>query len=246
MAKVGSRAALHVYPAVTTEPPRSEVTTSDAIMSQETDTKPRRKGSREERRFQLIEATIEVLAQNGFARTTQTEVAKKAGLSHGLVSFHFATKEKLLAETLAFLAEEYRQNWMDALDAAPPDAAHQLDALLRADFNLEICTQDRLFAWCSFWGEAQSRPIYQQSCGSNDQQYIEVMEGISARLCAEQGSPFDPILVARILRVTVEGVWLDMITMTRPYSPAEGLRSVYTCAAAFFPAVFNEDGLISG
>ncbi len=226
--------------------PRSEVTTSDAIMSQETDTKPRRKGSREERRFQLIEATIEVLAQNGFARTTQTEVAKKAGLSHGLVSFHFATKEKLLAETLAFLAEEYRQNWMDALDAAPPDAAHQLDALLRADFNPEICTQDRLFAWCSFWGEAQSRPIYQQSCGSNDQQYIEVMEGISARLCAEQGSPFDPILVARILRVTVEGVWLDMITMTRPYSPAEGLRSVYTCAAAFFPAVFNEDGLISG
>jgi TetR/AcrR family transcriptional repressor of bet genes len=222
------------------------VTTSDAIMSQETDTKPRRKGSREERRFQLIEATIEVLAQNGFARTTQTEVAKKAGLSHGLVSFHFATKEKLLAETLAFLAEEYRQNWMDALDAAPPDAAHQLDALLRADFNPEICTQDRLFAWCAFWGEAQSRPIYQQSCGSNDQQYIEVMEGISARLCAEQGSPFDPILVARILRVTVEGVWLDMITMTRPYSPEEGLRSVYTCAAAFFPEVFDEDGLISG
>jgi hypothetical protein len=67
------------------------------------------------------------------------------------------------------------------------------------------------------------------------------MEGICARLCAEQGSPFDPILVARILRVTVEGVWLDMITMTRPYSPEEGLRSVYTCAAAFFPAVFSED-----
>jgi TetR/AcrR family transcriptional repressor of bet genes len=214
-------------------------------MSDESESKRRRKGSREERRIQLIEATIEVLAQNGYARTTQTEVARKAGLSHGLVSFHFATKEKLLAETLAFIAEEYRQNWVGALEAAPPDAARQLDALLRADFNPQICTQARLYAWCTFWGEAQSRPIYQQSCGSNDQEYIEVMEGICTRLCAEQGSPFDPILVARMLRVAVEGVWLDMITMTNPYSAEEGLRSVHTCATAFFPAVFCDKGLIS-
>jgi TetR/AcrR family transcriptional repressor of bet genes len=213
-------------------------------MSDESDSKRRRKGSREERRVQLIEATIDVLAQNGFARTTQTEVAKRAGLSHGLVSFHFATKEKLLAETLAFLAEEYRQNWMTALESAPNDAAQQLDALLRADFNPQICTQHRLYAWCSFWGEAQSRPIYQQSCGSNDQEYIEVMEGICARLCAEQGSPFDPVIVARMLRVAVEGVWLDMITMTNPYTPEEGLRSVYTCATAFFPGLFAEMGLL--
>jgi TetR/AcrR family transcriptional repressor of bet genes len=190
-------------------------------MSDESDSKRRRKGSREERRIQLIEATIEVLAQNGYARTTQTEVARKAGLSHGLVSFHFATKEKLLAETLAFIAEEYRQNWVGALEAAPADAARQLDALLRADFNPQICTQARLYAWCTFWGEAQSRPIYQQSC------------------------PFDPVLVARMLRVAVEGVWLDMITMTNPYSAEEGLRSVHTCATAFFPAVFCDKGLIS-
>jgi AcrR family transcriptional regulator len=214
-------------------------------MSDASDSKRRRKGSRQERRIQLMEATIEVLALKGYARTTQTEVAKKAGLSHGLVSFHFATKETLLSETLAFLAEEYRQNWVGALETAPADAARQLDALLRADFNPEICTRARLYAWCTFWGEAQSRPIYQQSCGSNDQEYIEVMEGICARLCAERGSPFDPVLVARILRVAVEGVWLDMITMTNPYGPEEGLRSVHTCAAAFFPAVFNDRGLIS-
>jgi AcrR family transcriptional regulator len=214
-------------------------------MSDAPDSKRRRKGSREERRIQLMEATIEVLAQNGYARTTQTDVAKTAGVSHGLVSFHFATKETLLSETLAFLAEEYRQNWVGALESAPPDAARQLDALLRADFNPEICTKARLYAWCTFWGEAQSRPIYQRSCGSNDQEYIEVMEGICTRLCAEQGSPFDPVLVARILRVAVEGVWLDMITMSNPYGPEEGLRSVHTCAAAFFPAVFHDRGLIS-
>ena len=70
-----------------------------------------RKLSREARRNQLIEATIEALATRGYARTTLTEVAKIAGLSHGLVNFHFQTKEKLLAETLQFLADEYRENW---------------------------------------------------------------------------------------------------------------------------------------
>ena len=71
---------------------------------------PPRKMSRESRRAQLIESTIETLALRGYARTTLTEVARTAGLSHGLVNFHFETKEKLLSETLGYLAEEYRLN----------------------------------------------------------------------------------------------------------------------------------------
>ena len=140
-----------------------------------------RKQSREARRTQLIEATIETLATLGYARTTLTEVAKKAGLSHGLVNFHFETKEKLLAETLKFLADEYRNNWLAALDTAGTDPAAQLDALIRADFNPAICTPARLSAWCSFWGEAQCRPLYQQQCGSNDTEYNERMEKIAPR-----------------------------------------------------------------
>ena len=59
---------------------------------------PPRKQPRDTRRQQLIEATIETLAARGYARTTMTEVARTAGISHGLVNFHFETKEKLLAE----------------------------------------------------------------------------------------------------------------------------------------------------
>ena len=51
-----------------------------------------RKASREVRRQQLIDATIATLARVGFARTTLTEVAATARLSHGLIIFHFETK----------------------------------------------------------------------------------------------------------------------------------------------------------
>ena len=204
-----------------------------------------RKASRESRRQQLIEATIATIARRGYARTTLTDVAATAGLSHGLVNFHFETKEKLLTATLLYLAGEYRDNWLSALAAAPPAPASQLDALIRADFNAVICAPERLSAWCAFWGEAQCRPIYQQECGSNDIEYAERLEDICARLIAEGGYGGEPGRVARVIRVTVEGVWLDLMTMTQPYSREEAMRTVHACVAAFFPRHFNADGLIT-
>jgi AcrR family transcriptional regulator len=199
---------------------------------------PPRKLPRDARRLQLIEATIDTIATRGYARTTLTEVARLAGLSHGLVNFHFQTKEKLLGETLEYLAEEYRQNWLAALDAAPKDPASQLDALLRADFHPTVCTPARLSAWCAFWGEAQSRPLYQDHCAANDADYIRVMESVCTALHAT-----NPIHTARVLRLTIEGVWLDLMTMLDPYGHAEALCTVYSCAAAYFPAHFTPEGL---
>ena len=211
-------------------------------MAEQTDPPPR-KMSRETRREQLILSTIETLAARGYARTTLTEVARTAGLSHGLVNFHFETKEKLLSETLAYLAEEYRLNWLSYLEKAGEDPAAQLAALLQADFNPAICTPARLSAWCSFWGEAQSRPLYQAQCGSNDDAYNSRLEEICARLIEVGSYTGNPVRVARVLRVTTEGVWLDMMTMSPPYSVAEAQITVHTCAAAFFPRHFSETGL---
>jgi TetR/AcrR family transcriptional repressor of bet genes len=205
-----------------------------------------RKQSRAARRQQLIEATIDTIAAQGYARTTLTDVARQAGISHGLVNFHFETKERLLTETLQYLAEEYRQNWTAALAAAGPSPAEKLDAVLRADFDPRICTKARLSAWCAFWGEAQCRPMYQALCGSNDNDYTRTIEEICAQLVAADGGGGDPVRIARLLRITTEGVWLDMMTMTDPYDAAEAMRTTFTCAAAFFPRHFDENGLVGG
>jgi AcrR family transcriptional regulator len=200
--------------------------------------------SKEARRQQLIEATIQVLSERGFARTTMTAVAQKAGLSHGLVNFHFETKDKLLAETLAYLAEEYRLNWTQALNAVRDDPAAQLNALIEADFKPTVCTPERLAAWCSFWGEAQSRPFYQSQNGANDRFYNETMAQICTNLVKAGGYSEVPPQVARIIRGLIEGVWLDLMTMPSPFEVQEALATVRACAALCFPRHFGPNGLL--
>jgi AcrR family transcriptional regulator len=204
---------------------------------------PPRKASREVRRQQLIDATIETLATRGYAQTTMTDVARTAGVSHGLVNFHFETKENLLAETLLFLAQEYRDNWQEALAAVPHDPASQLNALIIADFNARICTTPKLISWCAFWGEAQSRPMYQEKCGANDMAYITMLEGVVYRLINEGGYKLDTERAARVIRVTIEGVWMDLLTMTAPYDREEALKTVFLSASTLFPKHFGENGL---
>ncbi len=52
----------------------------------------------EARRTQIIEAAIETLATEGFARTSLMRIAKRAGISAGVISYHFAGKDELLEQ----------------------------------------------------------------------------------------------------------------------------------------------------
>ena len=62
----------------------------------------------------------------------------------------------------------------------------------------------------------------------------------------EGGYTGDVRRIARVLRISTEGVWLDMMTMASPYDVAESQATIFTCAAAFFPRHFGPDGLLTG
>src|ERR1700750_1795104 len=74
-----------------------------------------RKASKEVRQLQLIEGTIDSLARRGYSETTMADVADGAGLSRGIVNFHFESKDKLLVATLQYMADEYAVHWRNSL-----------------------------------------------------------------------------------------------------------------------------------
>jgi TetR/AcrR family transcriptional repressor of bet genes len=201
-----------------------------------------RKASKEVRRQQLIEATIDTLARRGYAATTLGDVARVAGLSGGIVNFHFESKDKLFIETLRTLAQEYSTNWRSALAMAGDRPADRLHALLAADFNDVVCTPRKLAAWCAFWAEAQNRPVYLDHCSANDEDYQQTITAICRDIIAQGGYPYDPHRIARGLEAMMEGIWLDLMTMQSPISREEGLKTVLASLGAFFPKHFSPEG----
>ena len=198
--------------------------------------------SREERRTQFFEATLSTIAECGLSRTTLTEVARRAGLSHGLVLFHFETKEKLLVETLDYLSDEYKANWQAAVDGSGPEPEQKLAALIEADFSPQVCQPSRVNAWSAYWGESQSRPLYLSKCGENDELYIRTLEDVCAGMNARYGYTIDPRRAARLIRITIEGTWLEMMTLLNPYDPPEAKLTVWTCVHLLYPRHFGPEG----
>ena len=120
-------------------------------------------------RQKLITATINSIAKCGFAETTLARVSAGAGLSRGIVNFHFRSKDALFLETLKFLSREYQESWSRAFDGAGPSAAEKLEAVLMANFEPPAVNLNRIAAWFAFYGEAKSRPTYMKVCSDMDQ-----------------------------------------------------------------------------
>jgi TetR/AcrR family transcriptional repressor of bet genes len=194
-----------------------------------------RKASKETRRQQLIEATIDSLARRGYSETTMADVADGAGLSRGIVNFHFESKEKLLVATLQHMADEYAQHWRAALKKAGDDPARQLLALTAADFDRSICTKRKLGAWCAFWGEAKSRPTYQALCGARDAAYQNVFIELCRSLKASGGYDFEPVATALALSAMLEGLWLRLTMGTEDVTREAALKTATEFLAAVFP-----------
>lgn len=52
------------------------------------------------RRAQIIEAAIDVIVSLGYARASLAQIAIKAGISKGVISYHFAGKEELIQQVI--------------------------------------------------------------------------------------------------------------------------------------------------
>lgn len=202
-----------------------------------------RKAPKEVRRQQLIEATIDSLAKRGYSETTMADVADGAGLSRGIVNFHFESKEKLLVATLKHMSDEYSAHWRGALDKAGDDAAARMWAVVAADFDRAICSKRKLAAWCAFWGEAKSRPTYQALCGSTDTAYQNTMIELAAALVREGGYDLDPARTALALSSTLEGLWLRLMLSVDDINREKAHQAAIEQVVAIFPKHFTRDGL---
>lgn len=109
------------------------------------------------RREQIVAAALAVLARRGFEGATMRDIAAEAGASTGMVTYHFASKEDVLAAALAAVAAGFAA----AVDAAVAGVDDPRAALLAA---ADACVPDGAdgaraqVLWAEVWARASRSP----------------------------------------------------------------------------------------
>ncbi|MDP9796861.1 AcrR family transcriptional regulator [Catenuloplanes nepalensis] len=103
----------------------------------------------------LLRTACDVIAERGLANTRTADVARAAGVSQALVFYHFATKERLLAQAFAYAAEQDLQK-LDAIlqsQTPPLDRLRKLVRLYAPGTRAKAWTM-----WIDGWSESPRTP----------------------------------------------------------------------------------------
>lgn len=189
---------------------------------------PAREVQRAARRQQLIEGAIRAVARHGYAAVTIAQIAAEAGVSHGLVGYHFNSKDELLSSVLAWLAEEFETSVKLAQSVPPGD---RLAALLHAPLQDHICQPAKLAVWFSFWGEAQARGSFRSVTIALEDRYQAILaESLGLGMSAAAAEPR-----AALLSAVIDGLWLDMHLGRDELTPARARARILSDLALLVP-----------
>ncbi|GAB3852887.1 TetR family transcriptional regulator [Nocardioides maradonensis] len=117
-------------------------------------------------RARLLEATVELLIEKGFAGTTTTLVSERAGVSRGAQLHHFPTKNDLVVAAVAHLTEIRGSDLEAAAARLPKGAARTLAVLemLGEHFASPVFT-----AALELWVAARTDPVLHEAVAPLEQ-----------------------------------------------------------------------------
>lgn len=142
-----------------------------------------RPSNTQERRKQIVQAFVEVMATQGYAKATIQQIASSAGLAPGLIHYHFKNKQEILLELVQQISDlilnRYQQKCEKAKTAKEKIKAY-IDAHLAKD---ESSTSGLVAAWVVIGTEA----IRQEEVQVIYESVLKKQQAILEKLLIEAG-----------------------------------------------------------
>ena len=86
------------------------------------------------RRPQIVDCAIDTIAEMGFAKASVDQIAKRAGVSKGVISYHFPSKEEIVDAVIEKVVAAGRSH-MEPRIMAETSAAGRLRAYIESDLE---------------------------------------------------------------------------------------------------------------
>ncbi|MAY15305.1 MULTISPECIES: TetR/AcrR family transcriptional regulator [Oceanospirillaceae] len=158
------------------------------------------------RRQEIVNGLMQAMADKGYEKASIQSIAKAAGLSPGLIHYHFKTKQEILIALIHQISEQAAQRFTLLADAAG-NAQQQLDAYIDAALALgDGSNPEAVTAWVIIGAEAvrieEVRALYQQIIRQHSQQLSELLQ----QAAAENGVTLSPSQTADIATFVIASI----------------------------------------
>ena len=172
------------------------------------------------RRDLLLRATLMVVAEKGIQNTTLARICQRAGVSGGLASHYFESKDALLVAAFTRMFED-----LDAIYLAEtekePSAEGKLRAIVRAAFSEPFLNSTIRAANLSFWSACQSDERLARINQAAYRRYRANLELLFATAAADRGVSIRADIAALELLGLIDGLWLGVALRTYRFAPGQ-------------------------
>jgi AcrR family transcriptional regulator len=159
------------------------------------------------RRAQIVAAAIETIAESGYAGASLARIAERAGISKGVIGYHFAGKDELLREIVAEVLRRAEEYMVPRIRAESP-AVGFVRAYVESNIAFMGAYRDHMIAIVEIARGAR------RADGSSAFDSTALDAGaaaLAAALARLQGSgelraDFDPRVMASAIRAAVDAV----------------------------------------
>ena len=155
--------------------------------------------SSDERRDEIVRATLRLVAAKGFAGVTLRDVAAEVGVVHGLIRHYFASRDELVAEAFDFAVTTELERDRRLLDELDPVAA--LAGWLAAT------NENHYLVWIDAWSEAPRNAALAAALARHHGDCERILAGVIERVVdAGLGASADPAADSRLLTAVADGM----------------------------------------
>ena len=152
------------------------------------------------RRRQLIDATLEAINEVGMHDATIAQIARRAGVSTGIISHYFRDKNGLLEATMRDITSQLRDAVLNRLHALPQGSAEQrLQAIVGGNFDETQVSSAAMKAWLSNLVSEFRRELPREQAQEAGYGLAALIDGLWLR-AALSGKPLDKPLAHSLTR----------------------------------------------
>jgi AcrR family transcriptional regulator len=160
------------------------------------------------RREDLAQLTVEVISTVGIEKTTIREIARRGGLSMGMLTHYFTSKDELVSFAFRWISEQLFAQ-VDHLAASHPPGLPRLEAAV--DAMSRVGKPAGLGLWLSLWDRAARNPGFANEHRVFYARWRRYVRGCLADAASllqiEGGAQLDE--ATDLILAAVDGLWID-------------------------------------